>query len=96
MKLTEAKSTATAEYSAQQQLADQLIERVGGIVRSRKGGILEPLRLRYGESLAPQKVGLLRNTTLGNTYLAPVLTANQAILLTEEQMRLQLTLPSLR
>ena len=93
IRLTEVKSTARADYPAQQRMADQLIERVGGIVRSRKAGTLEPLRLSYGEGLGPQKVSLLRNTTLANTYLAPLLISNEALLLSEEHVRLHLSLP---
>ncbi|MDJ0570036.1 MAG: RHS repeat-associated core domain-containing protein, partial [Pleurocapsa sp. MO_192.B19] len=85
-KFTEAKSTSTADYPEQQQLADSLIRRYGGIVRSRKSEVLNPLRLTYGEVLGPTPVNLIRNTTFSNLYLAPLLIGNQALLLSKEDL----------
>jgi len=94
MKLTEAKSTVTADYPAEQQLADELIGRYGGIVRSRQAAVLDPLKLRYAEALGPTPVNLLRNTTFSNLYLAPALIANQGVHLTTDSLDFQLRLSS--
>lgn len=76
LKLIELKSTKTARYTAQQQLADELISKYGGVIRSRKASIIEPLGLKYGDAIPPTIVNVFRNTDLANRYLLGAIITN--------------------